>query len=443
MLRALAVLLLSAATAAAQVSTRPPGGIGGSVFDGGTITAPILAPSGSPAAPSYSFSSATNSGFYLTANPYVAVSSGGSAIAVYNESIPALLWRNSWQHAWSGGNPAGGDLEDAPDTGLARAGGGIVRVTDGGAGAGALIVKDGLGNSVGLGFATDLLATGFWLNGTGNLVASAVNLPIFQVNSSAVRIKSITQVNWSSGSPDTTSADVGLARSAAGVVKVTDGGAGSGRINVGDGVQATPGYGFSGAAGLGLWRSAANIVLSTTDGNSAVYFAPGGVAVNSGFVFRSPSVGLELNIGTPYITFGGNTTMLRDSTAVMRFANDLNGTTLGYAIGGQVVEANATTKAPAITESGELYTNTGDADGSIINLPNDPTIGAQFRVALTVAQTVTINAATGETVAMAGQTAGTVISSSTLYGTLHLVAVTGGSGAVWMVQSHEGTWTVS
>jgi hypothetical protein len=133
-----------------------------------------------------------------------------------------------------------------------------------------------------------------------------------------------------------------------------------------------------------------------------------------------------------------DTGLARSAAAVTRATDGSAG--LGYSIFGQAVEANAATKAPTIVESGELYTNTGDADGSIINLPDDPTIGTQFRVALTVAQTVTINAATGESIQDAGTNAASRAASA-IGDTIHLIAVTGGSGAVWMVVSKTGTWT--
>jgi hypothetical protein len=283
---------------------------------------------------------------------------------------------------------------------------------------------------------------GLYFNGLGQTGVASSGVPVLSLGT-AIKARSDATFNWISTTGDVASvaADTGLARSAAGVVKVTNGSTGDGSLRTADGLQATPAYGFSGAAGLGLWRSAANVVLSTTNDNSGVFFAPGGVAVNSGFYFRSPSVGLELNIGTPYIALN-DALLIRDATGVTRFGAGGAPTApgLGYSIGGQVVEANAATKAPTIVESGELYTNTGDGDGSIINLPNDPTIGTQFRVALTVAQTVTINAATGESI-QDGATNAASRAASAIGDTIHLIAVTGGSGAVWMVVSKTGTWS--
>jgi hypothetical protein len=421
MLRSLAVLLLSAATAAAQVTTRPPGAIGGATFTGGTITAPILGPVGCTN-PAYSFDGFASTGLCLDASSFVAVrvDNFGQAwtfratapVGLAGPTLADVLLASNAGYSWLVDDDTQMEWTGAPSNTIRWRVDNVIEATLSAAGftaTGAItaglpfLAPDGSAAAPGFSFTTTPTA-GMYLAGANTL-------------------------GWS------TSSTLRLSLSTTALTSTLP-------ILGPDGLQATPTYGFSGAAGLGLWRSASNVVLSTTSINSAVLFAPGGIAVNSGFYYRGTSIGLELNVGAPYVGLS-DVFMLRGALGVAQFSGAFGGGTLGYYIGGQVVEANATTKAPAITESGELYTNTGDADGSIINLPNDPTVGTQFRVALTVAQTVTINAATGETIALAGQTAGTVISSSTLYGTLHLVAVTGGSGAVWMALSHEGTWTVS
>jgi hypothetical protein len=71
---------------------------------------------------------------------------------------------------------------------------------------------------------------GFWLNGTGNLVMSNQNQNIWQTNTAAMRILNTVQVNWASGDPTATGADVGIARDAAGVLRVTNGSTGVGDL---------------------------------------------------------------------------------------------------------------------------------------------------------------------------------------------------------------------
>jgi hypothetical protein len=104
------------------------------------------------------------------------------------------------------------------------------------------------------------------------------------------------------------------------------------------------------------------------------------------------------------------------------------------------VEANVGAKSAAATESNELYTNTGDGDGSSIALPDDPTAGLRYQIAVTAAQTITITAAAGESLNFEGDTCAASITSSTVGSALTVTAVTGGSGAVWMVTGFTGTW---
>lgn len=108
---------------------------------------------------------------------------------------------------------------------------------------------------------------------------------------------------------------------------------------------------------------------------------------------------------------------------------------------GYVVEANTGAKTPTALESSELYTNTGDADGSSITLLNDPAVGMTTRVAVTAAQTITIAASAGESLRFGASTCGTSLTSATVGSTATIVAVTGGSGAIWATTEAMGTWT--
>lgn len=131
------------------------------------------------------------------------------------------------------------------------------------------------------------------------------------------------------------------------------------------------------------------------------------------------------------------TALTIDSTGLATFGN---GTLFAPVITGYVVEANTGTKAATTAESREVYTNTGDGDGSIINLPNDPTVGTQFIVAVVAAQTITINTGAGESIFLAGTSCGTDITGNDTGATLLIIAVTGGSGAQWNAVG-SGTWT--
>jgi len=351
-----------------------------------TMTAPILGPDGTAGAPPFSFSTTPTAGMYLSgANTLGWSTSSTLRLSLSTTAITSTLPFLA---------PSG--TESAPGVAFSAATG------------------QGFYN-VGSGF-TGLTSAGVqkWAwGGTEEIALSG------------------SARNWSSSTTNLSAArDTGLARNSAGIVGVTNGGAGSGQLDVGN-------AGFFRVVGA----SGNNAGISQPSGgdNASIYIAPGGLAANSGFYRRGASVGIELYAGTPFIALN-DAFHLRAAAGVTQFSASSAGTTLGYVIGGQVVEANATTKAAAITESGELYTNTGDADGSIINLPNDPTIGTQFRVALTVAQTVTINAAAGESIQDAGTNAASRAASA-IGDSIHLIAVTGGSGAVWMVVSKTGTWS--
>lgn len=107
------------------------------------------------------------------------------------------------------------------------------------------------------------------------------------------------------------------------------------------------------------------------------------------------------------------------------------------------VEANTGAKTPTLggesDENGELYTNTGDGDGSSITLPNDPTVGAIFRVAATVAQTITLSPGAGETLYYEGDQCTVSLTSATIGTIVEVVAATGGNGAIWIADG--GGWT--
>lgn len=251
----------------------------------------------------------------------------------------SIMLGSAGQYSWS--SNADPTLA-AADTGLARVAAGFVKASDGGSGFGRFRAHDGSVSSVSYGFNTDGDDTGFWLNGNGNLVASTANVARWQLNSAAMRIQSSIQVNWSSGDPTSAGADVGLARSAVGVLRVANG-----------------------STGLG------------------------------------------------YLQWGSN------------------------------VVANTGTATPGVADSRNLYTNTGDADGSTVTLPNDPTIGTCFDFAVRVNQNLTIAPSTGESIQDAGTNGTTSSVSNTVGSTMRVCAITNGSGAVWQVMFKTGTWTTT
>lgn len=138
-------------------------------------------------------------------------------------------------------------------------------------------------------------------------------------------------------------------------------------------------------------------------------------------------------------TTTGAVTSLTDSAGIAANISDETGSgAVQFAIG--TVEANTGAKSPAVTESGEMYTNTGDGDGSSIALLDNPTVGTTYEVAVTVAQTITITPGSGETLKLAGDTCGTSITSNVVGSTLKVKAVVGGAAGSWYVVSSVGTW---
>lgn len=135
-----------------------------------------------------------------------------------------------------------------------------------------------------------------------------------------------------------------------------------------------------------------------------------------------------------------DTGIARDAAGGIKTTNGSTGS--AYIKSLRPVVANTGTATPSVQDSGTIYTNTGDGDGSIVTLPDNPTIGTTFEFAVQAAQTLTVNAASGETI-RDGASTGTSIAADAAGEWLRLVAVTGGSGAEWMVMGKAGTWTLS
>jgi len=106
----------------------------------------------------------------------------------------------------------------------------------------------------------------------------------------------------------------------------------------------------------------------------------------------------------------------------------------------RTVEPVTTTKAPAASESGEVYTNEGDADGATITLPT-AAAGLTYTVYVQTAQTLTVTAGTGDTIrlgdtvtAAAGSFTSAVVGSA-----LTLVAI---NATEWVAIAVVGSWSV-
>jgi hypothetical protein len=106
----------------------------------------------------------------------------------------------------------------------------------------------------------------------------------------------------------------------------------------------------------------------------------------------------------------------------------------------RTVEAVTTTKAPTSSESGECYTNEGDADGATITLPT-AAAGLTFTVYVQTAQTVTVTAGTGDTIRLADSVTAAAgsITSAVVGSVVTLVAI---NATEWVAVAIVGSWSV-
>lgn len=123
------------------------------------------------------------------------------------------------------------------DVGIVRSSAGVLKVTDGSTGYG------------------DIRAGGFVQGGNA-----------ISINNQGLWSGSGGIVGWASGATYDSELDVGLARSAAGVLKVTDGSTGAGKILVANGTAAAPSVAFASSTGTGIYYG----------GSSNGVFASGG-----------------------------------------------------------------------------------------------------------------------------------------------------------------------
>lgn len=241
-----------------------------------------------------------------------------------------------------------------------------------------------------------------------------------------------------SSGDNTADRTIALIASAAGVSVNLD----SGRITVLDPAQVTRLYLSTGTThGTSIYdpgNGTMNIFLDDSISNAGVTAAFAQVA-NVG-QFKVGSNGLIGWSSAGANAADADTALARDAAAGIKATNGSTGA--AYIKSRRPVVANTGTATPSVQDSGTIYTNSGDTDGSIVNLPDNPTIGTTFEFAVLDAQTLTVNAASGETIRDAAST-GTSIAADAAGEYLKLVAVTGGSGAVWMVMGKQGTWTLT
>lgn len=114
---------------------------------------------------------------------------------------------------------------------------------------------------------------------------------------------------------------------------------------------------------------------------------------------------------------------------------------IGFAGNPSIVEVVTTSKTPVATECSEVYTNTGDGDGTAFTLVNDPPLGCIINFIAMEAQTMTIDPNAGETIEANGSVCTDVRIGAAIGEALSLQAGEGGSGGVWVPVGGEGGFT--
>lgn len=130
--------------------------------------------------------------------------------------------------------------------------------------------------------------------------------------------------------------------------------------------------------------------------------------------------------------------LVRDAAGVLRVSNASTG--VGVLFSARNVEAVTTTKSPAATESNEVYTNEGDADGATVTLPT-AAVGLTYTFYVQTGQTLTVTANTGDTIRIAGNVTAAAgsVTSNVVGSSVTLVAI---NATEWVAVSVVGTWSI-
>lgn len=203
------------------------------------------------------------------------------------------------------------------------------------------------------------------------------------------------------------------------------------------------------AAKLGVGVAPTETLTVQAADNSVNQVAFGIVGERKGALYHDNANGLILygsstaGSATPVlITSGGSASadkLLGFSGGVATFYNGA-ATTSGAVLASVVVTPNTGTATPAATDSRTVYTNEGDADGSTVTLPA-AAAGLQYTAIVQAAQTLTITAATGNTIRIGSSVTATggSITNSAVGATVTLTAI---NATEWVATSTVGTaWT--
>jgi len=191
---------------------------------------------------------------------------------------------------------------------------------------------------------------------------------------------------------------------------------------------------FTSTVTFGTALDAANSVSLGVTAGCITFEGSGADASETSLCATNPSGDTIINL--PNLGAVTATAAVLSSTQSWTSIQTFTGT-LNY-VGG--VTAVTTTTATTAATSAATFTNTGDTDGATLTLLDNPSAGAWWNVAITVAQTLTITPPSGETLYLGADQCVVSITSNTIGSTLTIRAVVGGSGGVFMASGSLGTW---
>jgi hypothetical protein len=212
------------------------------------------------------------------------------------------------------------------------------------------------------------------------------------------------------------------------------------------GAAATPSYSFAGDTDTGFYSYAANYigialngVLAVCIGGDAIWYGFGstyGASIGVANTTVGSAAQYFFSAGTP-AAGAKDTGLARSAAGVVKVTNGSTG--IGAILYSRSVEPVTATKSPTVTESNEVYTNEGDSDGATISLPSAAT-GLTYTAIVQVAQTLTVDAASGDTIRIAASVTASdgAITSNTVGNSVTLVAI---NATEWVATSYVGTWT--
>lgn len=354
----LAALLLASSSAYAQIETTPPSSAGS--FTGGTITAPILGEvSDDCSAPSFSFSDAPTSGLCHLAAGMVNLQTGSSGarsafigtssalamdfisagaltseLSVQNDLVSWVPGSTATSHfrltatdlrlassmaiGWSSSNAAG-----ALDIGLRRGSAGFVQVTNGSTGNGGLEIGTGgfLRFTATAGNATTIAQPSGADNSFFNFIPGngSGSVGIYRRGSTVSMEFAGNIANYIN-----VGNDIGITRTAASVLKVTNGSSGSGDVQIADGTSTQPSLRFTSQTNTGFYGQTGLVgaVIAGTEAlriSGSTYFA-----ISNEFRLGSAGVYNWASTASP-LSAGGDTGLKRSAAAVVGVTNGSSG----------------------------------------------------------------------------------------------------------------------